>query len=203
MKFTLNTFVFLGGLLSAAATAAASEDSFPFTLRAWRDSRHGPPPPPWTVISHYVEIDPDTGNAIINKTESYPGFQSLLEPGPINSTLHRIEPYEKGYLVPLHDPKIPGKWPHYQLRYTSRIPKIAGVLYKTFTTAGRNCGGNCGGATLDYNVGGDRGFGEWYIYPFNSNNGRKVWTLRWIAITARWETPEFPDGAIPIYLWKN
>jgi len=95
--------------------------------------------------------------------------------------------------------------PHYQLRYSKKIPKTAGVLWSNFTSVGRGCGGNCGGSSLDYDIGGDRGHGEWYIFP--KTNGKKsgehVWYLRWIGLKFLWnQTVEIPDGAYSVYLWK-
>jgi len=206
MKFTPNTIVFLGGLFSAAAIVTASPvvpdpKSSPFGLRAWHDSRHDPTPA-GVIIDNFVEIDPDTGNAIINRTASYPGFPSYIDPTPAKGTLNRLKPPANGYLFPLHDPTIPAGPPHYQLKYTSGIPRIAGVLYQEFISVGRDCGAMCGGVSLDYYLGGNRGFGEWYVYPITSNCGRKVWTLRWIALKSVNDIPVYPEGAVRVYLWK-
>ena len=108
-----------------------------------------------------------------------------------------------GYLYPIHD--MDSDLPHYQLRYSKRVPKVPGVLWSNFTSAGRGCGGNCGGVTLDYDIGGDRGYGEWYIYPKGKGgrSARREWYLRWIGVKYLWnQTVVLPDGAYYVYLWK-
>jgi len=198
MKFTLNLVVLVTSVLSTVVSAQTNT-KYPFRLRAWRDSRFNNPLP----LSIYVELDPTTGDAIINQTAGYTGFDSYLDPTPEEGTLHKNGTGEVGYLFPLHD--MDTNLPHYQLRYSRGIPKIAGVLWSNFTTAGRGCGAMCGGATLDYDIGGDRGYGEWYIVP--KTNGKKcdrhVWYLRWIGVKFVNETVVIPDGGYSVYLWKN
>ncbi|KAF8417925.1 hypothetical protein EV426DRAFT_645581 [Tirmania nivea] len=199
MKFTLSLVVLAIGVLS---TAVSAQTKYPFRLRAWRDTRFGNPLP----LSIYVELDPTTGDAIINKTAEYPGFESYLDPTPEEGTLHKNGTGEIGYLFPLHS--MSTDLPHYQLRYSRGIPKIAGVLWQNFTTVGRGCGAMCGGATLDYDIGGNRGYGEWYIFPKKKDADgekckRNVWYLRWIGVKYQNQTVVIPDGGYSVYLWKN
>ena len=70
MKSTLSLVALA---ISTLATAVAAEN-FPFPLRAWRDGRH---PGQILPLSIYVELDPITGDAIINRTEGYTGFSSV------------------------------------------------------------------------------------------------------------------------------
>jgi len=194
MRFTLSTIAFAGAgiFFSTVVNAASTPDQFPFPLRAWHDPREIQYP----RISHYVELD-SAGNAIINKTAGATGFKSYIDPTPQLGTLHTFTG-DIGYLMPVSS-STPR---HYQLQYNKGVPKIAGVLYTNFTTAGRDCGGNCGGATLDYDRG--TGFnGEWYIIPIKSESDRKIWALRWIATADRWTRPTFPEGSIPVFLWKS
>ena len=89
---------------------------------------------------------------------------------------------------------------HYKLQYKKDVPKAAGVLHKSFATVGRDCGGNCGGASLDYGHGTTFN-GEWYIIPVKSGS---VWALRWIATEDPWPLSlDYPAGAIPVFLWKG
>lgn len=88
--------------------------------------------------------------------------------------------------------------------YNKDIPTNAGALYKTFRSIGRDCGGNCGGVSLDYY----RGIGvngEWYIIPVEwpSGSDRTIWVLRWIAAQDNICIQDYPDKAIPVYLWKS
>jgi len=202
MRSILSTILLAGaGIFFSAAVNAASEPNptaFPFPLRAWHDPRDHSVP----LIDHYVEID-TSGAAIINKTASYPGFKSYISPTPELGTLH-TSTGESGYLLPVSYPDMPPNPCHYQLMYNKDIPTIPGVLYKTFRTFGRSCGGNCGGATLDYYYRGIEVNGEWYIIPVEwpSGSNRMIWALRWIAAQ---DIPiqDYPDKAIPVYLWKS
>lgn len=74
MQFiTLSSLIVVAiGILSTTANA---QEKRPFLLRAWRNTRFEPPEV--LRISHFVEIDPSSGDAIINKTAGYPGFQSV------------------------------------------------------------------------------------------------------------------------------
>lgn len=198
MKFTLTSFAVAIGVLATAVTAQ-DDTKYPFRLRAWRDTRFVTTIP----VNHYVELDPTTGDAIINKTAGYPGFESYLDPTPEEGTLHKKDNQYSGYLFPLYD--VDSDLPHYQLRYSVGIPKIAGVLYTNFTTVGRGCGGMCGGSTLDYDIGGDRGYGEWYILPVKKDGkkgDKQVWYVRWIGVKYWNQTVVYPEGALPAFLWK-
>jgi len=201
MRFTLSTILLAGaGIFFSAAVNAASEldpKAFPFLLRVW----HNPRDRSFQLIHHYVEID-TTGSAVINKTAGYRGFKNYISPTPELGTLHTFTG-RNGYLVPVDYPNIPLIPRHYQLMYNEDIPQVAGVLHKTFNTVGRNCGGNCGGLSLDY----DRGIGlkgEWYIIHVECPSGsdRSIWALRWIAVQDNF-FPVYPAGAIPVYLWKS
>lgn len=77
------------------------------------------------------------------------------------------------------------------------------MLYTNFTTVGRGCGGHCGGATLDYDIGGDRGYGEWYIIKEEGEEDGDVWSVRWIGVKNLADQVVYPTGAIPVFLWKN
>lgn len=72
MKFTLSSFILAISILCTTVAAQTNTKS-PFVLRAWRDSRFNNPLP----LSIYVELDPATGDAIINKTVGYTGFESV------------------------------------------------------------------------------------------------------------------------------
>jgi len=200
MKFSVSTILFAGAgiFFSAVANAAAVDPTkFTFPLRAWVNPRNKLVPP----ISHYVEIDM-AGNAVINKTDGYRGFMSYIDPTPERGTLHTLTG-ENGYLFPVTETSPR----HYQLKYSKVIPRTAGVLYSNFTTVGRDCGGNCGGASLDYGHGDGKVKGEWYIIsgPAKAESGpsRKIWALRWIAVEKQFDVPEYPTAAIPVFLWKN
>ena len=72
MQLTLSSVVLATiGLFSVAASA---QKEFPFMLRAWRNTRFQPDAVP--QINHYVEIDTN-GDAVVNKTAGYPGFQNV------------------------------------------------------------------------------------------------------------------------------
>lgn len=79
------------------------------------------------------------------------------------------------------------------------------MLFTNFTTVGRGCGGNCGGTTLDYGIGGDRQYGEWYVIRDEKKNGQDeenpVWKVRWIALSSWSEPLNYPEGALPVYTW--
>ena len=72
MQFTLSWVVLAISVVSTVVTAQTNT-KYPFRLRAWRDSRFNNPLP----LSIYVELDPTTGDAIINRTAGYTGFDSV------------------------------------------------------------------------------------------------------------------------------
>lgn len=129
----------------------------------------------------------------------------------MEGTLHNNATHALGYLFPVFGvTTTPASTsPHYQLKYGKGIPKIAGVLWRNFTTVGRGCGGMCGGSTLDYDLGGDRGMGEWYIIPKSKVDGAKtkacdkdVWYVRYVGTKNVMDTIGYPEGALAVYLWK-
>ena len=129
----------------------------------------------------------------------------FMTPTPEEGRLFQFGTSKTGYLFPLHsvvtNPPTPSK--HYELRYGTGIPKIGGLLYTNFTTVGRGCGGHCGGATLDYDVGGTRGFGEWYIVKSQVKGCHDVWNVRWMSVLSPADQIVYPKGAVPVFLWKN
>ncbi|KAF8419479.1 hypothetical protein EV426DRAFT_644900 [Tirmania nivea] len=202
MKFTPSLAILAASALSMAVTAQTNA-KIPFTLRAWRDGRHPNSPLP---LSIYVELDPTTGDAIINRTAGYNGFDSYLDSTSQIESLHESGTEKMGYLFPIHD--MDTNLPHYQLRYSKEVPKTAGVLWSNFRSVGRVCGGNCGGLTLNYEIGGDRRYGVWYIFPKKKGAGGKkidmhVWYLRWIGAKFWNETVVIPDDGYYVYLWKE
>lgn len=71
MKF-ISSLALVLGVLTAAVAAQDVNQKYPFRLRAWRDQRWATTIP----VNHHVELD-DAGNAIINKTAGYQGFDSV------------------------------------------------------------------------------------------------------------------------------
>ena len=73
MRFTRSLVILATSVLPTVITAQ-TDTRIEFTLRAWRDGRH---PGSILPLSIYVELDPTTGDAIINQTAGYTGFASV------------------------------------------------------------------------------------------------------------------------------
>lgn len=70
----LNSFAVIASILSLAVSAADSYTGATFPIRVWRDPRSA------ISFNHQIELDPRSGDAIINKTAGYPGFPSVSTP---------------------------------------------------------------------------------------------------------------------------
>lgn len=86
MRFTLSSILLAGaGIFFSVVANAAEPTKIPFTLRAWHNWRDTSVP----LINHYVELD-TAGNAIINQTAGYQGFNSVCHPPLYFLIIHAV-----------------------------------------------------------------------------------------------------------------
>jgi len=216
MHISFTPLAIVLGVFSLAVSAADTTTYPTFSLRAWRHYRNTVWP-----LSLYVEVDLSSGNAIINKTANYPGFQSYIKPtshppsgrpegGLYSKNLNGAKTY-RGYLFPLGALTAPTTSAmHYQLRFSKTIPKKHGVLTTNFTHVGRDCGGHCGGLTLDYDFDDvETTYGNWYVIRQKTKpkKGKKakespVWNVRWVAPVDPWTSGDvYPKDSLPVFMW--
>lgn len=86
MRFTLSSILLAGaGVFFSVVANAAEPTKIPFTLRAWHNWRDTSVP----LINHYVELD-TAGNAVINQTAGYQGFNSVCHPPLYFLIIHAV-----------------------------------------------------------------------------------------------------------------
>ncbi|KAI5811182.1 hypothetical protein DFH27DRAFT_13767 [Peziza echinospora] len=201
------SFIFQGlAILSLAASLVAGTPTPPdttaprFPLRVWTHPRN-----PGYAWSHYAEIDPRSGEVVVNKTIGYTGFQSYIT----DPTVDAGSPWRKGpmyavtkeqaFLVPVPGPDTatpPALHTYYQLKYAKKVPKDNGILWNNHTVIGRDCGGQCGGLALGYNTPNTLYSGQYYIVP--SAPGSSIYKLRW-----KEDNVPAAYGSTLVFVWTN